>query len=387
MRKIIITPAKSILVGEMPKGCKLCITGEKLVLFVSGLCPRDCFYCTLSDKRKDVDSAWANEQPINCDEDVLNEARLCTAKGAGITGGEPLLPATIKKTLHYIALLKKTFGKEFHIHLYTSGIGMSEPVLQQLQDVGLDEIRFHLDIERPITSFSAFWVTPKSFSSFARNDFQPSAENEENWNIFLPALNHNFDVGVEIPCIPGTLEILKKMALFLDSRGVKFLNLNEFEFSEHQYEVMQKRGFKIADGGLRQAKGSRELAQKILSFASTNCKQLSVHFCPSMLKDVYQYTNRIKRRAKSIKKPFETVTEEGLLKKGAVFADISKLDFLPESELFERKDMNRIETSEKNARIAAKKGFKAAIVLELPTAEGFDIELEPLDAKAKEMHR
>jgi len=354
MRKIMMTPAKSILVGELPEGCKLCITGEKLVLFVSGLCPRDCFYCTLSGKRKDVDSAWANEQPINCDEDVLKEARLCQARGAGITGGEPLLPATIRKTLHYIALLKKTFDKEFHIHLYTSGIGMSEPVLTQLEDAGLDEIRFHLDIEK-----------------------------ENTWSILEPALAHKFDVGVEIPCIPGTLEILKKMVLFLDSRDVKFINLNEFEFSEHQYEAMQKRGFIIADGALRQAKGSRELAQKILSFAANNCKNLSVHFCPSMLKDVYQYTNRIKRRAKSIKKPFETITEEGLLKKGVVFADIKELDFLPKSEMFERTEMNRIETSEKNARIAAKKGFKAAIVLELPTAEGFDIELEPLDAKAK----
>ncbi|MBU4245571.1 MAG: radical SAM protein [Nanoarchaeota archaeon] len=354
MRKIRITPAKSILVGEMPEGCKLCITGEKLVLFISGLCPRDCFYCTLSEKRKAVDSAWANEQPVNCDEDVLNEARLCTAKGAGITGGEPLLPATVKKTMHYITLLKKTFGKEFHIHLYTSGIGMTEQVLQELQNAGLDEIRFHLDIE-----------------------------NENNWKVLEPALKRNFDVGVEIPCIPGTFEVLKKMVLFLDRVGVKFLNLNEFEFSENQYDAMQKRGFIIADGALRQAKGSRELAQKILSFAANNCKQLSVHFCPSMLKDVYQYTNRIRRRAESIKKPFETITEESLLKKGVIFADIKDLDFLPKNEMFERTEMKRIETSEKNARIAAKKGFKSAIVLELPTAEGFDIEFEPLNIRSK----
>ncbi len=351
-RKITITPAKSSLVGELPEGCKLCITGEKLVVFVSGLCPRNCFYCTLSEKRKGVNSSWANEQPVNCDEDMLNEARLCHAKGAGITGGEPLLPATVRKTLHYIALLKKTFGKEFQTHLYTSGIGMNESVLQQLEDAGLDEIRFHLDIEH-----------------------------EANWKILLPALAHKFDVGVEIPCIPGTFEVLKKMALFLESRNVKFLNLNEFEFSEQQYNEMQKRGFVIADGALKQAKGSRELAQKILSFAAKECKTLSVHFCPSMLKDVYQYTNRIKRRATSIKKPFETVTEEGLLKKGVIFAKIDELNFLPKSELFDRAEPKRIETSEKNARLAAKKGFEAAVVLELPTAEGFDIELEPIKSK------
>ncbi len=353
MRKIQTTPAKSALVGELPEGCKLCITGEKLVLFVSGLCPRGCFYCTLSDKRKDVDSAWANEQPVKNDEDVISEAKLCQAKGAGITGGEPLLPATIKKTLYYVALLKKTFGKDFHIHLYTSGIGMNEYVLQQLEDAGLDEIRFHIDVE-----------------------------NESNWTILLPALMHKFDAGVEIPCIPGTLKKLEGLALWLDAKGAKFLNLNEFELSELQYDEMQKRGFELANGAMRQVKGSRELAQKLLSFAAKNCRGLSVHFCPSMLKDVYQYTNRIRRRAESIRKPFETVTKEGLLKKGVIFAEINALGFLPKEELFLRKELNRVETSIKNAEIAAERGFEAAKVLELPTADGFDIELEPIKPKS-----
>ncbi len=383
MRKITFTPAKSALVGELPQGCRLCISGEKLVLFVSGLCPRNCFYCTLSDKRKNADKSWANEQLIESDEDLLKEAKLCQARGAGITGGEPLLRKNIGKTLHCIALLKKNFGKDFHIHLYTSGIGMSDAVLQQLEDAGLDEIRFHLDIN-----------------------------NEANWKILLPALKHKFNVGVEIPCIPGTFGKLKKLALWLDAEGAKFLNLNEFELSELQYEEMQKRGFILASGGIRQVKGSRELAQKLLSFAAKNpvahsarsqlfracleklsnrswkdlrapsvpqnCKMLSVHFCPTMLKDVYQYTNRIRRRAESIKKPFETVTKEGLLKKGVIFADIWELVFLPKNELFWRRELKRTETSPENAKIAAKKGFKAAIVLELPTADGFDVETEPL---------
>ncbi len=353
-REITLTPAKSILVGELPEGCRLCITGEKLVLFVSGLCPRDCFYCTLSEKRKNTDKSWANEQLIENDEDLLREAKLCKSHGAGITGGEPLLPANIRKTLHYIELLKKTFGKEFHIHLYTSGIGMTEQVLEKLETTALDEIRFHLDIE-----------------------------NQENWKILLPALKHKFDVGVEIPCIPGTLKKLQNLAQFLDSHNVKFLNLNELEFSEIQYNEMQKRGFKLAEGATRQVKGSRELAQKVLSFAANHCKNLSVHFCPSMLKDVYQYTNRIKRRAESIKKPFERVTKEGLLEKGAVFAEIKELDFLPKNELFFRTELNRVETSVKNAKIAAEHGFSAAKILELPTADGFDMELEPIGFKPK----
>ncbi|VVB59623.1 Coenzyme PQQ synthesis protein E [uncultured archaeon] len=367
MRKINYTPAKSMLVGELPRGCRLCITGEKLVLFVSGLCPRDCFYCTLSEKRKNTDKSWANEQLIESDNDLLKEARLCQSRGAGITGGEPLLPANIGKTLHYIELLKKTFGKEFHIHLYTSGIGMNESVLQQLQTAGLDEIRFHLDIDNEKN-----W-----------NIMPYGKLSQTSWEILLPALKHKFDVGVEIPCIPGTLKKLERLAQFLDSQNVKFLNLNELELSEIQYDEMQKRGFELAEGGTRQVKGSRELAQKILLFSSKNCKNLSVHFCPSMLKDVYQYTNRIKRRAESIKKPFEKVTKEGLLQKGAIFAKIKELDFLPKNELFFRHELDRVETSVKNAELAAKHGFSAAKILELPTADGFDIELEPIESRSR----
>ena len=48
---------------------------------------------------------------------LLEEARLTRACGAGITGGDPLMD--LDRCVDYITLLKKEFGKRFHIHLYT----------------------------------------------------------------------------------------------------------------------------------------------------------------------------------------------------------------------------------------------------------------------------
>ncbi|WNY28649.1 hypothetical protein MmiEs2_08490 [Methanimicrococcus stummii] len=125
-------------------GCLCCREGAKMVLFVTGICHRDCFFCPLSDERKNKDVIFANERLVLTDADVLEEARSMDAKGTGITGGEPLLE--LEKVAHYIRLLKNEFGKEHHVHLYTSTAPRDEE-LKELAGAGLDEIRFHPPIE------------------------------------------------------------------------------------------------------------------------------------------------------------------------------------------------------------------------------------------------
>jgi pyruvate formate-lyase activating enzyme-like uncharacterized protein len=175
-RKIKHLPGGSLLVGTLPRGCTLCARGSKMVLFVTGLCDSSCYYCPLSGEKSGVDVTFADEMPISHDDDILYEVDAILGEGVGISGGDPL--CTLDRTIHYIHLLKETYGPDFHIHLYTSKTTISREELKQLVDAGLDEIRFH----------------PQN------ND----------WNGIEDALSLGIAVGIEVPSIRKTQGDRKK---------------------------------------------------------------------------------------------------------------------------------------------------------------------------------
>lgn len=283
MRGIVKTPANSLLVGELARGCELCMEGAKLVLFVTGMCDRRCYYCPLSEERRWKDVVYANELLVKKEDDIIKEAKLMDALGAGITGGDPLVRP--RRTLRFIKLLKKTFGKEFHIHLYTSGTRVNLSLLRQLEKAGLDELRFH-----PAKPY---------------------------WHVISLATKTKITVGGEMPAIPGNEKRLMEFAKYLENVGAKFLNLNEFEFSETNAEQLKKRGFRLKEGSLAAVEGSEECAIEILKWAAEN-STISVHYCPSRLKDAVQLRNRLLRRARNVAKPYDEISEDGLLIKGVI---------------------------------------------------------------------
>ncbi len=352
MRKIKITKGKSLAIGKLPEGCRLCIEGKKSVLFMTGACRQNCFYCTISEKRWQKNESWINEQLIRNDSDLIKEVELGNSEGAGITGGEPFL--VLDKTVRWIRLLKENFGEGFHIHLYTSGIDVSEKQLEKVYSAGLDEIRIH-----------------------------------RNRELVNAALEFDWDVGMEIPAIPKEYDKIKNLVDFLESAGGKFLNMNELEFSERNVEPFQNLGFAKDSESMTAVKGSRETAKKILEYAKTNAKNLNVHFCTASLKMNYQLRNRLIRRAENIKKDFETVTKDGFLLKGIIFGkELNEIksemikNNIPEKAFFVSKEKNRIETSLPIAKKLSEKfrgKFKCAVVEEYPTAEPWDFELTPLN--------
>ena len=97
------TPYYSYRNKQLCKGCKQCVKGRKLVLFVTGLCSRNCFYCPLSERKYKKDVVCANEWEIQKPTDILYEAKMCGSTGAGITGGDPLLK--LDRTIKFIKIL------------------------------------------------------------------------------------------------------------------------------------------------------------------------------------------------------------------------------------------------------------------------------------------
>ena len=378
------TPHFSWKLGRLPKGCQLCVQGKKLVLFITGLCPRKCFYCPISDKKSQKDVIYANEWPIKETEmeTILKEAELCGAKGAGITGGDPLVK--LARTVTIIKNFKQRFGQHFHIHLYTSLNLITEETLKQLYYSGLDEIRVH-----------------------------PDLDDRTLWSKISLLKKFSWDVGVEIPLIPTKEKETKEVIDFIQTK-IDFINLNELEISDTNANHLVEKHFLPKNSISHGVGGSEELGLRMLDYVEKKYPSLKVHYCTTTLKDRVQLAERIKRRAKNIKEIFDVVTEEGMLKRGAIYLPeinpqmtretlkkikqnerlvnqfLERLNVLKEELLKKFKLTNtkidvqklRILLSQKDVKKYAKEIKKMnlipALVEEYPTYDGLEIEIEPI---------
>ncbi len=367
--------------GELPDGCKYCVRGEKLVLFVTGLCPRTCYFCPISDKKYGHDVIYANERRVNTAEDIIKEARLMQARGAGITGGDPLIK--LERTIKYIKELKKTFGSSFHLHLYTSLNLVTERALAKLAEAGLDEIRVHFDFDDEIF-----------------------------WKKIVLAKKFTWKVGAELPCIPTKIAEMKKIADLI-SGHVDFLNLNELERADNEHSSLDEAGFKTIHQFSYATEGSVKAGLEIAQHVKEKGYAYPVHICTAKLKENVQLRNRMRREAAAVRKTFDKVDNEGILTRGALYLPelapdfnyrnklesfsqekiitvlqllLEKMEKIKEEcsfndeDLFLDREKPRILLSEFQARKFKKKlkaaGLLTAIVQEMPTADQLEIEVE-----------
>ncbi len=271
-----------------------------MVLFVTGLCESACFYCPLSGEKAGKDLVFADEMPVDEFSDVLSEAEAIGAKGAGLSGGDPLCRPD--RTLRYIERLKKYYGTSFHLHLYTSMADIDRGTLVLLREKGLDEIRFH----------------PQG------ND----------WKGVEDAVELGIATGLELPAIPGHERQLKEAAIRAEENGVQFLNLNELEASESNFSRLASLGMRLTSTENSSIAGSKILANRILNWASEELASLTVHYCSASFKDSVQMRNRLRRRLERTKRELEVdVDDEPLLILGVL---------LPQRELVDRRELERV---------------------------------------------
>lgn len=280
-------PGQSAYSGKLPTGCQQCARGAKMVLFVSGICDAKCFYCPLSEQKKMNDVMYADEMPLRNMKDVIYEAKMIQAEGTGITGGDPM--KYYERTSEYIRILKEEFGEKHHIHLYT--ISGSREAIDAVAKAGLDEIRFHPPEE--------IWsVMDKSIF-----------KQRVRW-----AQDAGMSVGIEVPSIPGRENEMRDLIDFSKRMDIEFINLNELEFSETNYENLLGRGYKIKNDYESGSRGSQALAMRMVR----DNPDYTVHYCSAAFKDGVQLKNRLKRRAKNVARNTDFVTKDGTIIKGII---------------------------------------------------------------------
>ncbi|HJH32618.1 MAG TPA: radical SAM protein [Methanosarcinaceae archaeon] len=333
----------------LSEGCKFCKIGAKMVLFVTGICGRECFYCPISEDRK-KDVTYANERRVTSDEDVISEARQMDALGTGITGGEPLLKPG--RVLHYIRLLKSEFGSGHHIHLYTS-IAPDKELLVALASAELDEIRFHPSCE--------LW------DSLEHTPFAVSIKT---------AIELGMSAGIEIPAMEGAEGVLP----LLGNVG-GFLNLNELEFSDTNADAMHLRGFELVNDMSNAVASSRACAEKL------SVHSPKVHFCSSRYKDAVQLKKRLLRIANRTARAFDGITDEGTIVIGMIENGDHDAIIGVFRELEVPEDMfkvigNRIEIAwwilEDIAKNLKGTGSKLSIIERYPFENGLVVEMMPI---------
>ena len=264
--------------NNLSRGCRICHKGAKMVLFVTGVCHRTCWYCPLSGERKGKDVTYANEWMIDSPEQAIEVAHRMSALGTGVTGGEPL--ARPERVITYCSRLKEEFGPEHQIHLYT-GIAPDREMLASLAGI-VDEIRLHPPME----------IWQKVLSS----EYVASA---------IKAKELGFDIGFEVPALPE-VDLLSQALPVLD-----FLNINELEWGGHNADGMRERNYMLEDGLHNAIEGARE-------WASLISKEEKVHFCSSSFKDSVQLRKRLIRVARNTARSFDHVTRDGTIIYGSL---------------------------------------------------------------------
>ena len=310
-----------------------------MVLFITGVCRRTCWYCPLSGERKGHDNIYANERQVQSPEEAIEVARRMSALGTSITGGEPL--ERLERVVSYCHSLKKEFGKDHYIHLYT-GRAPDDQTLNTLRGA-IDEIRLHPPYE--------------AWECITESEYYKSART---------AKGLGFTTGFEVPALPD-IELLEPVLPLLD-----FLNINELEWGGYNAAEMRKRGYIPEDGLHNAVLGARDWTRKI-------SKEPRVHFCSSSFKDSVQLRRRLIRVARNTARPFDHVTRDGTIVYGSIEPSEYDRDWVQQLKAGSYEDFgDHIELSWREVKKNAETLFGKCSIVERYPERGMVVEVTPI---------
>ena len=240
---------RTLYTRRLPPGCRGCLGGKGTNAYVTGLCTRDCFFCFNSKPRTDelVVHGIRLSEPEGASEIV----RRYDLRSVGVSGGEPTLRPD--RLLRLVRALR-TLPFRVRIDLYTNGDRLSDALLSDLKNAGLDAVRFNL--------------VAREF------DTEPVER----------ALRYFDETAVEVPVIPDRLAEMKEMVLRLDALGVPFLNIHELFACRENAARVAEQGYGSGDEASdvllwEPVAAADEAALSLLLFALENTARLSVYYC------------------------------------------------------------------------------------------------------------
>jgi pyruvate formate-lyase activating enzyme-like uncharacterized protein len=265
---------------NLSPGCRSCKEGTWSCLFINNLCNGHCFFCPTP--QSDQDLPTTNTVTFSEPDDYADYIARFGFRGVSISGGEPLLD--FARTLAFLSAVRARCGDAVHLWIYTNGILLKEAHLHALKATGLDEIRFNL----------------------AATDYLLDK--------VKMAVGHIPIVTVEIPAIPEDYERLKQVIADLKAIGVRCLNLHQLRLTPHNFEQLHKRRYTCLHGPRVTVMESELTALRIMHYNLTEGIDLPINYCSFPYKNRYQQTAARRRAAACIRKPWEDLTETGLIR-------------------------------------------------------------------------
>jgi pyruvate formate-lyase activating enzyme-like uncharacterized protein len=266
---------------NLSNGCRLCGEGAWSCLFINGICNARCFYCPTEQPSKS--EPMTNGISFDTPRDYVDYLRLFEFRGASISGGEPLL--TFQRTFRYVSEIKKALGDSIYLWLYTNGILADRENLTMLKAAGLDEIRFDL-----------------SASRYQLDKIEIAVD-------IFP------EVTVEIPAIPEDEILLQTVIQRIHRLGVAHLNLHQLRCTPYNRKNLVGRGYTFLHGPKVTVLESELCALRTIRFVDENNIGLPVNYCSFVYKHRYQGAGLRRRLAPFYSKPYETMTEAGMIRK------------------------------------------------------------------------
>jgi pyruvate formate-lyase activating enzyme-like uncharacterized protein len=221
-------------IGKLSPGCYGCFVPSpyRMNIFTGEKCNLNCPYCSGKHGK-----APNRKDRIIFGKGYLIISRLKTFEPMSISfsgGGEPLLYMDIiDEYMRYFKEIERHSGKRPWYYLYTNGLFANSENLKKLQDLGFDEIRFHLGA-----------------SNFSKQSYRNLKKATKCFKT----------ISVETPAWPLHRKKLFEMLPVIEDTGVKHLNLGEVEINpynrEHiakifpEGEIYQCNGINLYDGGL-----------------------------------------------------------------------------------------------------------------------------------------